>query len=141
MRLLVLCTHNSARSQMAEGWFRHLAGTLAVSLEVHSAGVEQTRVKPEAIEVMREVGIDLSHHWSKTLEQLGAEPFDAILTVCDAESSCPHFPGSARRYHIEFPDPSGQPLDKWREVRDALGELARNWVEGLRRGEWPEGNH
>ena len=139
MRLLVLCTHNSARSQMAEGWFRHYAQALGVDLEVCSAGSEQTRVKPEAIEVMREVGIDLSGHSSKTVEQLERpQDFDAVLTVCDAESSCPYFPEATRQYHVLFTDPSGGPLEGWRQVRDQLGRLAREWVEGLARGAWPQ---
>ena len=139
MRLLVLCTHNSARSQMAEGWFRHLARQRGVDLEVCSAGSEQTRVKPEAIEVMKEVGIDLAGHCSKTIDQLDRpHDFDAVLTVCDAEGSCPYFAEATRHYHVLFTDPSGGTLELWREVRDQLGKLAEEWVEGLARGEWPE---
>jgi arsenate reductase len=137
MRLLVLCTHNSARSQMAEGWLRHLAREAGVALEVASAGTERTRVKPEAVQVMQEVGIDLSGHTSKTLFEL-PDPwaFDAVLTVCDsANEACPTYPAQTTRLHVAFPDPSGEPLARWREVRDAIGELSRTIIAVLGRGE------
>lgn len=137
VRLLVLCTHNSARSQMAEGWLRHLAGRPDLQAEVWSAGTEKTRVKPEAIQVMKEVGIDLSSHTSKTLEEVpDLDGFDAVLTVCDsANQACPLFPGETRRYHVSVPDPSGHDLDRWREVRDQLERLSRRLLEDLPR--WP----
>ena len=94
MRVLILCTHNSARSQMAEGIARHLAARHGVSLDVHSAGTEATRVKPEAAEVMRELGIDLTGHASKTLFDV-PDPwaFDYVITVCDsAAENCPNHP-------------------------------------------------
>ena len=136
MRLLVLCSHNSARSQLAEGWFRHHAAASGLELEVHSAGTEATHVKPEAIQVMQEVGIDLRGHHSKTLYDL-PDPwsFDLVLTVCDAANeSCPVYPVNTRRLHIPFPDPSGHGLERWREVRDSIGETSRDLVRKLAEG-------
>lgn len=138
-RILILCTHNSARSQMAEGWVRHLAREAGVALEVASDGTEKTRVKPEAVEVMREVGIDLSTYTSKALADL-PDPwaFDVVLTVCDsANEACPTYPARTTRLHASFPDPSGQALERWREVRDALGRASRSLVETLAAGEAP----
>ena len=139
MRVLILCTHNSARSQMAEGWVRHYALELSADVEVTSAGTEKTKVKPEAVEVMQEVGIDLSDHSSKTLFEL-PDPwaFDVVVTVCDsANEACPAYPAQTTRLHVSFPDPSGQSLSRWREVRDALGGMSRVLVEALAKGETP----
>ena len=139
MRLLVLCTHNSARSQMAEGWLRYYALEAGLEAEVFSAGTEQTRVKPDAVTVMQEVGIDLSAHTSKTLFDL-PDPwtFDVVVTVCDsANKACPTYPAETTRLHVAFPDPSGQSLEKWREVRDSLGEMSERLVRVLKRGEAP----
>src|SRR5437764_10061205 len=103
-RVLFLCTHNSARSQMAEGFLRHLAGD---RFEVASAGTEQPEVRPEAIEAMRKRGIDISGHTSKTLDRYLGEPWDYVITVCDdANETCPIFPGARHRLHWSFPDPS-----------------------------------
>ena len=138
-RVLILCTHNSARSQMAEGWVRHYARELNVDLDVRSAGTEGTQVKPEAVQVMREVGIDLSGHRSKTLEAL-PDPwdFDVVVTVCDsANEACPAYPAKTTRLHISFPDPSGQSLNVWREVRGAVGQMSRVLVESVAKGETP----
>jgi arsenate reductase len=125
-RVLFLCTHNSARSQMAEGWLRHLGGH---SFEVASAGTEQTRVRPLAIRAMAEAGVDISDHESKTLERFLAEPWDHVITVCDdANEACPHFPAGERRLHWSFPDPSKatgteeEQLALYRRVRDAIRE-------------------
>ncbi len=139
MRLLVLCTHNSARSQMAEGWMRHRARAVGLEAEVVSAGTEATRVKPEAIEVMREVGIDLTRHASKALPDV-PDPwdFDVVLTVCDdANESCPVYPARTTRLHASVPDPSGEDLSAWRAVRDGLGRLADALVDALARGREP----
>ena len=136
MNVLFLCTGNSARSQMAEGWVRHYARELNVDLEVRSAGTEGTQVKPEAVQVMREVGIDLSGHRSKTLEAL-PDPwdFDVVVTVCDsANEACPADPAKTTRLHISFPDPSGQSLNVWREVRGAVGQMGRVLVESVAKG-------
>ena len=104
-RVLFLCTHNSARSQMAEGLLRVLGRG---SFESFSAGTEQTRVRPEAITAMAELGIDISGHTSKTLDIYLNEPFDEVITVCDsANESCPVFPGARSRRHWSIDDPSG----------------------------------
>ena len=138
-RVLVLCTHNSARSQMAEGWLRHHAVEAGVDLDVWSAGTERTRVKPDAITVMAEVGIDLAAHTSKRLDEV-PEPwsFDVALTVCDAANeTCPSYPARTTRLHVSFPDPSGHDLTRWREVRDAIGAMSSRLVETLRAGGTP----
>ena len=103
-RILFLCTHNSARSQMAEGLLRHLGGD---RFEAFSAGTEATHVRPLAIEAMAELGIDVTQQESKSLDRYLGEPFDAVITVCDqAAEACPVFPGAKRRLHWSFPDPS-----------------------------------
>jgi arsenate reductase len=124
MRVLFLCTHNSARSQMAEGLLRHRGGA---RFEVHSAGTEATLVRPLAIAAMAELGIDIADQESKTLDRYLGEPFDAVITVCDqAAEACPVFAGAKRRLHWSFPDPSkatGSPAEQlavYRQVRDAI---------------------
>jgi len=123
-RVLFLCTHNSARSQMAEGLLRHLAGD---RFDAYSAGTEATRVRPLAIRVMAEVGIDISRQESKTFDRYLGEPFDVVVTVCDqANESCPVFLGARERLHWSFPDPSRatgteeEQLATYRTVRDAI---------------------
>lgn len=123
-QVLFLCTHNSARSQMAEGLLRHLADD---RFEAFSAGTEATHVRPLAIRAMREMGIDISAQESKTLDQFLGEPFDAVVTVCDqAAEACPVFPGAKRRLHWSFPDPSKaqgseeEQLTVYRTVRDDI---------------------
>jgi arsenate reductase (thioredoxin) len=125
-RVLFLCTHNSARSQMAEGLLRHLAGD---RFEVFSAGTEATHVRPLAIRAMAELGIDISGQESKTLDRFVDQPFDAVITVCDqANESCPVFFGAKERLHWSFPDPSEatgsdeERLAVYRSVRDAIRE-------------------
>ena len=125
-RVLFLCTHNSARSQMAEGLLRHLAGD---RFEAHSAGTEATQVRPLAMRAMAELGIDISGHLSKTLQRYLDEPFDAVITVCDqANETCPVLPGARRRLHWSLPDPSkasgpeAEQLAVYRAVRDAIRE-------------------
>ncbi|MEM6431217.1 MAG: arsenate reductase ArsC [Deinococcota bacterium] len=137
MRILALCTHNSARSQMAEGWLRHYAHELGLEAEVASAGTEKTRVKPDAITVMAEVGINLSQHTSKTLyDLLNPWQFDVVMTVCDsANEACPTYPASTTRLHVAFPDPSGQSLDTWRTVRDDIGKTCHRLITLLNRRE------
>jgi len=137
MRVLILCTHNSARSQMAEGWVRHYADEAGLTLEVWSAGTGKTKVKPEAVAVMHGVGIDLSDHFSKTLDEV-ADPwsFDVVLTVCDsANEACSAYPARTTRLHVSFPDPSGQDLAAWQKVRDALGSMSYALVSHLKEGE------
>lgn len=123
-RVLFICTHNSARSQMAEGWLRHLAGD---RFEASSAGVEATFVRPLAVRAMREVGVDISGQRSKTLTSYLQEIWDDVITVCDqADEVCPVFPGGRRRRHWSFPDPSkatgtdDEQLEVYRRVRDAI---------------------
>jgi arsenate reductase len=123
-RLLFLCTHNSARSQMAEGLLRHLAGD---RYEAFSAGTEATHVRPRAIEAMAELGIDISKHESKTLDRYLDESFDAVITVCDqVAEACPVFSGAKRQLHWSFPDPSQatgseeEQLGVYRQVRDDI---------------------
>ena len=132
-RVLVLCTHNSARSQMAEGFLRAIAGD---GVEVASAGTEATRVHPLAIRVMDEVGIDLRGHSSKTLDPFLVEPWDYVVTVCDSASErCPMFPGRAQRIHWSFDDPSAatgsdeERLATFRRVRDQIGTRLRAWAK------------
>src|SRR6266581_2518190 len=103
-RILFICTHNSARSQMAEGLLRSLGGD---QFEAYSAGTEATSVRPLAIEVMAELGIDISGQQSKQLSRYLNEPFDEVITVCDtAAEACPIFPSAKRLRHWSFPDPS-----------------------------------
>ena len=123
-RVLFLCTHNSARSQMAEGLLRHLASD---RFEAHSAGTEATRVRPLAIKAMGELGIDISTQTSKTLDGYVDQRFDYVITVCDdANESCPIFPNATHRLHWSLPDPSKltgtdeQQLAVYRQVRDEL---------------------
>jgi len=123
-RVLFLCTHNSARSQMAEGLLRYLAGD---RFEVFSAGTEATHVRPLAIKAMAEIGIDISKQQSKTLDRYLNDPFDEVITVCDtAAKVCPIFPGRAHRQHWSLEDPSkatgseSEQLTVYRTVRDEL---------------------
>ncbi len=123
-RVLFLCTHNSARSQMAEGLLRHLAGD---RFEVHSAGTEATNIRPLAARAMAEIGADISDQESKTLDRYLGEPFDYVVTVCDdANEACPVFPGAKERLHWSFPDPSRvtgteeERLAVFRAVRDEI---------------------
>ncbi|MDH7498186.1 MAG: arsenate reductase ArsC, partial [Syntrophomonadaceae bacterium] len=103
-RVLFVCTQNSARSQMAEGLLRHLHGD---RYEVYSAGTRPYRVNPYAIRAMAEVGIDITHHRSKGLEEFAGQDFDYVVTVCDsARETCPYFPGGRTRLHHSFPDPA-----------------------------------
>ena len=125
-----MCTHNAARSQMAEGLLRHLTGD---RFEAYSAGTEATHVRPQALRVMGELGIDISGQESKTLDRYLGEPFDYVITVCDdAKEACPFFPGAAQRLHWSLPDPAAaegtedERLEVFRSVRDRL----RQHIEG-----------
>ena len=134
MRILILCTHNSARSQMAEGWARHFAAQYNLEIEICSAGTEATKVKPDAISVMAEVGIDLTTHSSKTLYDL-PDPwnFDYVITVCDsAAEACPVYPAKTVRLHYPFSDPSGRGLETWRIVRDQLKIKLEAFIAALK---------
>jgi arsenate reductase (thioredoxin) len=123
-RVLFICTHNSARSQMAEGLLRTLGKG---RFEVFSAGTEATFLRPLAIEAMAEIGIDISQQQSKTLDRYLDQPFDEVITVCDtAAETCPIFPGAAHRRHWSFEDPSKatgseeEQLAVYRRVRDEI---------------------
>jgi arsenate reductase len=131
-RVLFVCTHNSARSQMAEGFLRARAGD---RVEVASAGTEATRVHPLAIRAMDEVGIDLRGHTSKTLDRFLREPWDYVITVCDsANERCPIFPGRTTRLHWSFDDPSQatgtdeERLRTFRRVRDEIARAIADWL-------------
>jgi len=123
-RVLFLCTHNSARSQIAEGLLRALSNS---SVDVFSAGTEATSVRPEAIIVMHEVGINILGQESKTLERYRTEPFDLVITVCDsANDACPIFPNVQEQWHWSIDDPSkvegveAERLNAFRRARDEL---------------------
>ena len=132
-RVLILCTGNSARSQMAEGLLRDLAGD---RFEVLSAGVSPTQVRPEAITAMREIGIDISNHYSKSVDEFRGQEFDYVITVCDnANLACPVFPGKTQRIHWSFDDPAKTDGDEetrvaeFRRVRDEIHEQLREFVD------------
>jgi arsenate reductase (thioredoxin) len=134
-RVLILCTGNSARSQMAEGLLRHLAGE---RVDVHSAGVTPTVVRVEAIAVMAELEIDISSHRSKSVDEFTGQHFDYIITVCDnARDSCPVFPGSAERIHWSFDDPAAVEGDEetrlqaFRTVRDQIAHRLHTFVQSI----------
>jgi len=121
---------------MAEGLLRHEGGA---PFEVHSAGTHPTSVRPEAIAVMSELGIDLSQHWSKSVDQFRGQDFDFVITVCDnANAACPHFPGNTRRLHWPFEDPAavaGSPAEKlaaFRHVRDQIQAKVREFIKAKR---------
>ena len=131
-RVLILCTGNSARSQMAEGLFRHEAGD---AYEVFSAGTKPSPVRPEAIAVMNEIGIDISGHRSKSVDAFAGQEFDYVITVCsNANESCPVFPGRVSRLHWSFDDPSAasggdeQRLLVFRRVRDEIRARIEAWL-------------
>jgi arsenate reductase len=130
-RVLILCTGNSARSQMAEGLLRHDAGD---RFEVESAGTGPSHVRPEAIAVMAELGIDISGHRSKGVAEFAGQHFDYVLTVCDnARESCPIFPKTTRTIHRSFEDPAALPgseeerLAGFRRVRHEIREYLRSF--------------
>jgi arsenate reductase (thioredoxin) len=129
-KVLFLCTHNSARSQMAEGLLRHLAGN---RFEVMSAGTEATHVRPLAVRAMDELGIDISKQESKTLDRYLGETFDYVITVCDdANEACPVFPGAKRRLHWSFEDPAqatGSEEERLRVFQSVSDEI-RGRIEG-----------
>jgi arsenate reductase len=114
--VLILCTGNSARSQMAEGLLRHLAGS---RFNVFSAGTKPTTVRPEAIIAMHEIGIDISAHRSKSIDEFAGQPIDYVITVCDnAAENCPIFPATTALLHWPFEDPHSLPT--FRKVRDQI---------------------
>ncbi len=134
MKVLFLCTGNSCRSQMAEGWARRLHGEL---LEAHSAGIAPHGIDARAVQVMGEAGVDISGHRSKHVDELAGATFDWVVTVCDhAHEHCPVFPGAVRMLHVGFEDPprlaagardEAEALGHYRRVRDEI----RAFVAGL----------
>lgn len=133
-KVLILCTGNSARSQMAEGLLRHLAGE---KFDVMSAGIAPSIVRPEAVEAMREIGIDISNHRSKSDDEFARQNFYFIITVCDnARETCPFFPGYATRIHQSFEDPPPESvgsyesrLEIFRRVRDEIHDWLRKFAD------------
>ena len=132
-RVLILCTGNSARSQMAEGLLRQMAGD---RFEVESAGVAPTEVRPEAIEAMNEIGIDISEQHSKSVDEFAGQEFDYVITVCDnAKEQCPVFPGKTQRIHWSFEDPAlaqGETdarLQVFRKVREQIKNQLTEFAE------------
>ena len=132
IRVLFVCTGNSARSQMAEGLLRSFGGG---DFEVHSAGIDPKGLNPLAVEAMREIGIDISGHQSKSLARFLGQQFDYIITVCDrARDSCPTFPGDNERIHWGFEDPAAmngtraEQMAVFRCVRNEISERLRVWV-------------
>ena len=133
MHVLILCTGNSARSQMAEGLLRHDAGN---RFNVSSAGTKPTQVRAEAIVVMREVGIDISEQRSKSVEEFAGQSFDYVITVCDnAKETCPVFPTTTKRIHWGIEDPAAaqgseeERLAEFRRVRDQMRLLLRQFAQ------------
>ena len=134
-RILILCTGNSARSQMAEGLMRRATDG---DTEVFSAGTKPSLVRPEAIAVMSELGIDLSGHRSKSVDEFAGREFDYVITVCDnANEACPVFPGKTKRLHWPFEDPAGvagseeERRTEFRTVRDQIRAKIAEWVASI----------
>jgi len=131
-KILVLCTGNSCRSQMAEAYLRHFSNG---SAEVFSAGVEKHGVNPRAIAIMHEDGLDISSHTSNLVDEYSDIPFDFIITVCDnARERCPYFPSTAQRFHHSFPDPAKATgteevvMAEFRTVRELVKEYCKAFV-------------
>lgn len=131
--VLVLCTGNSCRSQMAEGYIRHFAGNRAA---VFSAGIETHGVNPKAIATMKEDGIDISHHTSNNVNEYLHNHFDFVITVCDnAKENCPFFPGATKMIHKDFPDPAkatgndAEVMEQFRKVRNDIKKFSKEFVD------------
>ncbi|MEJ2702612.1 MAG: arsenate reductase ArsC [Sedimentisphaerales bacterium] len=141
LRVLFLCTGNSCRSQMAEGWARHLKGD---AIEPYSAGIEVHGLNPHAVKVMADAGVDISHHRSKHVDELRDVQFDYVMTVCDhANEHCPVFPGKAKRLHVGFDDPprlartattEEEALGFYRRVRDEIRDFVDKLPDILMKG-------
>ena len=131
-KILVLCTGNSCRSQIAEGYLRHYAGNKAI---IYSAGIETHGVNPGAIATMKEDSIDISHHTSNNMEEYRNIDFDFVITVCDnAKERCPFFPSNAQKFHHNFPDPAKatgteeEILQEFRKVRQLIKNYCQQFV-------------
>ncbi|MBW0433811.1 arsenate reductase ArsC [Leptospira yasudae] len=134
-KILVLCTGNSCRSQIAEGWLRYYAGDKA---DIYSAGIETHGVNPRAVATMKEAGIDISKHTSNHIDEYRNLDFSYILTVCDhAKENCPYFPSKAERFHHNFPDPAKatgtetEIQEEFRKVREMIREYSLNFLQKL----------
>lgn len=132
-KVLVLCTGNSCRSQIAEGYLKYFAANRA---EIFSAGVETHGVNPQAIATMQEDGIDISKHTSNNIDEYRNIDFDFVITVCDnAKERCPFFPSNAKKFHYNFPDPAKakgtteEILQQFRTVRQMIKDYCKNFVE------------
>lgn len=132
-KILVLCTGNSCRSQIAEGYLRHFAASKA---EVYSAGVETHRVNPRAIQIMQEDGIDISNHTSNNVNEYRDIDFDYVITVCDnAKEQCPYFASNAKKFHYNFPDPAKatgteeQVMQCFRDVRNMIRQYSQEFAK------------
>jgi len=132
-KILVLCTGNSCRSQIAEGYLRHFANHNA---DIYSAGIETHGVNPRAIATMKEDGIDISRHTSNNINEYSNMTFDYVITVCDnAKENCPYFPASVKAFHHNFPDPakakgSEQEItNEFRKVREMVKEYSKKFIE------------
>ncbi|MCI0706006.1 MAG: arsenate reductase ArsC [Ignavibacteriae bacterium] len=142
IKILVLCTGNSARSQITEGLLRHHGGN---ALEVHSAGTHPAGiVHPDAVETMREHGIDISKQWSKAMSQFEGQSFDYVITVCDdAHQECPFFPGAKKQLHWSTPDPSfigsshEERLEAFRTTMKSLEERVKEFLPSVVKTENP----
>jgi arsenate reductase len=132
-KILVLCTGNSCRSQIAEGYLRHFLGNNAT---VYSAGIETHGVNPRAVTTMKEDGIDISTHTSNNIEEYRGINFDYVITVCDnAKERCPVFPSTAKQFHYNFPDPAKargseeEIMQAFRDVRQMIKDYCKEFVE------------
>lgn len=131
-KILVLCTGNSCRSQIAEGYLRHFAGEKA---EIYSAGIETHGVNPKAVATMKNDGIDISNHTSNNIDEYRNIDFDFVITVCDnAKERCPFFPTKAQKFHYNFPDPAKaigtdeEIAEEFRKVRQQIKDYCKNFV-------------
>jgi arsenate reductase (thioredoxin) len=141
LKVLFLCTGNSCRSQMAEGWARHLKGDV---IEPYSAGIETHGLNPHAVQVMAEAGVDISGHRCKHVDELRDVEFDYVVTVCDhAHESCPMFPSKTKIIHIGFDDPPRlaeaartpeEAMDIYRRVRDEIRAFIETLPQSLKKG-------
>jgi arsenate reductase len=137
-RILFLCTGNSCRSQMAEGWARHLKSDV---IEAASAGVEPHGLNPLAVKAMAEAGVDISHHRAKSVDELRHQPWDVVITLCGhANETCPVFPGRVKRMHVDFDDPpqlardahtEEEAMGHYRRVRDEIRAFVASLPESL----------
>ena len=134
-RVLIICTGNSFRSQMAEGFFKHLASDM---FDAYSAGIQPTTINPLAIKVMEEIGIDISRQYSKSIKEYLSRSFDYIITVCDsAKQTCPIFPGEYKKIHWDIEDPAGfqgaqeEILEKTRKIRDIIEKKIKELLKTI----------